>query len=55
MSISECLYKNMIQSLYLLFGHVISPHRLVPPKVLTKFYPEEELILNLPDGRGYGL
>ena len=55
MSISECLYKNMIQSLYLLFGHVISPHRFVPPKVLTKFYPEEELILNLPDGGGYGL
>lgn len=55
MSISECLYKNMIQSLYLLFGHVISPHRFVPPKGLMRFYPEEKLTLNLPGGGGYGL
>jgi N-methylhydantoinase B len=33
----------------------IRPHRFVPPKGLTKFYPGEELILNLPGGGGYGL
>ena len=33
----------------------IRPHRFVPPKGLTKFYPEKELILNLPSGGGYGL
>jgi N-methylhydantoinase B len=33
----------------------IKPHRFVPPKGLTKFYPGEELILNLPGGGGYGL
>ena len=33
----------------------IRPHRFVPSKGLTKFYPGEELILNLPGGGGYGL
>lgn len=33
----------------------IRPHRFVPPKGLTKLYPGEELILNLPGGGGYGL
>lgn len=45
----------MIQSLYLLFDHVISPHRFAPPKGLTRFYPEEKLTLNLPGGGDYGL
>jgi N-methylhydantoinase B len=30
------------------------PFRNIPPKGLTKFYPGEELIMNLPGGGGYG-
>lgn len=32
----------------------IIPDRFIPPKGLTKFYPGEELILELPGGGGYG-
>lgn len=32
----------------------IVPERFVPPKGLMKFYPNEEIILDLPGGGGYG-
>ncbi len=32
----------------------IIPQRFIPPKGLTKFYPNEEIILELPGGGGYG-
>jgi N-methylhydantoinase B len=32
----------------------IIPERFIPPKGLTKFYPNEEIILELPGGGGYG-
>jgi N-methylhydantoinase B len=32
----------------------IVPERFIPPKGLTKLYPGDELILDLPGGGGFG-